>query len=214
MPDAFVDLALRTASTPAAGLDLGRHLQALCDDLARALELAAAVVVVLDPPAVHGSDAAAELIGAAQQHANVGPAANAVRSGRPLLVPDLVRVGPPALAAAAHDCGLVSVGVVPLQADGRTVGVLELLGTVERPVGGAHLDRLGPLPAVLAARMVDVAALTPVPGPARPAVDDGPATTRLAHVPPPRPVLPSGPATTRLALVPPPSPRSRHRLSP
>lgn len=241
MPDALVDLALRAASVPAVGLDLARHLGELCDGLVRALRVPAVVVVVLDPPAVHGSDDAAELIGAAQQHASVGPVANAVRSGHPLVVPDLVRVGPPVLAAAAADCGLVSAAVVPLRAGGRTVGALQLLGTLERPVDGTDLDRLGPLPSVLAARLVDVAALAVPPRPASfdssapdpfapdSLAPDSSAPTFSVPVVPlpvvPRPVDPS-PPTTRLTPVPAPRPRRpapgprpapvppRHRLSP
>lgn len=227
MPDALVDLALRAASVPAVGLDLARHLTELSESLVRTLGVTAVVVVVLDPPAVHGSDDAAELIGAAQQHASVGPVANAVRSGHPLVVPDLVRVGPPVLAAAAADCGLVSAAVVPLRAGGRAVGALQLLGTLERPVDGTDLDRLGPLPAVLAARLVDVAALAVPPRPASfdssapdpfapdsSAPDsfapDSSAPTFSVPVVPlpvvPRPVDPS-PPTTRLTPVPAPRPR-------
>ena len=78
----------------------------------------------------------------------------------------MTRVGPPALAAAADGCGLVSSAVLPLCVRDRAVGVLQLLGTRESPIDARHVDRLGPLPAVLAARLVDMAALT---SPAEPA---------------------------------------------
>ena len=109
MSDAILDLALRTASTPAVGLDLDRHLTETCSTLVRTLRVTAAVVVVLEPAGAHGSDGAAVLLGEAQLGASVGPVANALRSGRPMLTPDLLRVGPPALAAAASDCGLVDL---------------------------------------------------------------------------------------------------------
>jgi hypothetical protein len=108
MSDGMVDLALRTASVPVVGLDLGRHLSATCDAVVRTLQVPAAVVVVLDPAGAYGSDVSATLIGETQQGAAVGPVAHALRSGRPMLTPDLLRVGPPTLAAAAADCGLVS----------------------------------------------------------------------------------------------------------
>ena len=133
MPDAILDLALKTAATPAVGLDLNRHLTEVCTTLVETLRVTAAVVVVLDPRGAHGSDGDAVMIGAAQLGAPVGPVANALRSGRPLLTPDLLRVGPPALAAAAAECGLVSSGVVPLSALDRPVGAVQLLGAPGAP---------------------------------------------------------------------------------
>ncbi len=159
MSDAIVELALRTAATPVVGLDLDRHLSGTCAALARALRLTAAVVVVVDPAGVHGSDGSAVLVGEAQLGVPVGPVASALRSGRPMVTPDLSRVGPPALAAVAAASGLVCSGVVPLQALGRPVGAVQLLGARGWSVEPAHLDRLGPLAGVLAAQLADVAAL-------------------------------------------------------
>src|SRR5690242_4006076 len=110
MADAILELALRTAATPAIGMDLERHLGEMCSELVRALRVTAAAVVVLEPPGAYGSDGAAVFVGAAQLGAQVGPVANALRTGQPMLTPDLLRVGPPALAAAASDCGLVTSG--------------------------------------------------------------------------------------------------------
>ena len=180
MPDAILDLALKTAATPAVGLDLDGHLTEVCTTLVETLRVTAAVVVVLDPLGAHGSDDDAVMIGAAQLGAPVGPVANALRSGRPMLTPDLLRVGPPALAAAAADCGLVSSGVVPLCALDRPVGAVQLLGAPGRAVDDGHLDRLAPLAPVLAAQLANVAALVratppaprrPVPAPRAPAAE-------------------------------------------
>ena len=66
MSDAILDLALRTASTPAVGLDLDKHLTETCSTLVRTLRVTAAVVVVLEPAGAHGSDGAAVLIGRSQ----------------------------------------------------------------------------------------------------------------------------------------------------
>lgn len=198
MTDAIVDLALRTAAVPAVGLDLGRHLADTCTNLVHFLDVTAAAVVVLDPSGVHGSDDAAVLIGEAQRGAPVGPVANALRSGRPMLTPDLLRVGPPVLTAAAADCGLVSSGVVPLCALNAPVGALVLLGGHGRPIDGGHLDRLAPLADVLGAQLANVAAIarpfvpaprhpTPVPRAGVPEPEPAPDTVRLATVPAPPP---------------------------
>jgi hypothetical protein len=157
--DAIVDLALHIAATPAVGLDLDRHLSGTCTALVRAMRLTAVAVVVVDPAGVHGSDSSAVLIGEAQRGAPVGPVASALRSGRPMVTPDLSRVGPPALAAAAAASGLVCSGVLPLLALGRPVGAVQLLGARGWHVEPDHLDRLAPLAAVLAAQLADVAAL-------------------------------------------------------
>ena len=48
--------------------------------------------------------------------------------GRPMLTADLTRIGPPALAAAAAECGLVSSLALPIEYDGERLGALQLLG--------------------------------------------------------------------------------------
>src|SRR4051794_24465826 len=120
----MLDLALRTAATPASGLDLDRHLTETCTALVRALRVTAVGIVVLDPAGAYGSDATAVLLGEAQLGATVGPVASSLRAGRSMLPPDLTRVGPPALAAAAAECGLIGSAVVPLHGLGRPVGAL------------------------------------------------------------------------------------------
>ena len=197
MSDAILDLALRTASTPAVGLDLDKHLTETCSTLVRTLRVTAAVVVVLEPAGAHGSDGAAVLIGQSQLGASVGPVANALRSGRPMLTPDLLRVGPPALAAAASDCGLVTSGVLPLCALSRPVGAIQLLGARGWSIESGHLDRLAPLADVLAAKLADVAALaraaapprrpTPAPRTPLPSAEAASETARSLRVPAPRP---------------------------
>lgn len=198
MPDPIVDLALRTASTPAVGLDLDRHLSEVCSGVVRALRVTGAVVVVLDPAGVHGSDGSATLIGRAQQGTAVGPVAHALRSGQPLLTPDLLRVGPPTLVAAAADCGLVCSGVLPLVALSRPVGALQLLGVAGWVIENSHLDRLAPLAGVLAAQLANVAALTRSDAPAR-----HPGT------PIPRVQPPSVPTSDKARLLFAPAPRPR-----
>ena len=195
MSDAILDLALRTASTPAVGLDLDKHLTETCSTLVRTLRVTAAAVVVLEPAGAHGSDGAAVLIGQSQLGASVGPVANALRSGRPMLTPDLLRVGPPALAAAASDCGVTS-GVLPLCALSRPVGAIQLLGARGWSIESGHLDRLAPLADVLAAQLANVAALaraatapprpTPVPRSPLPSAEAASETARSLRVPTPR----------------------------
>ena len=142
------------------------------------------------------------MIGAAQRGAPVGPVANALRSGARCSPRTCSRVGPPALAAAAADCGLVSSGVVPLCALDRPVGVLQLLGTPGPAVEPAISTGSHRWPRVLAAQLANVAALVRAmpPAPGRP-------------VPAPRAPLPSAdtaPRTERLLTVARPAPASRH----
>ena len=89
----------------------------------------------------------------------MGPLAGALRTWRPMLTADLARIGPPAVAAAAAECGLGSSLVLPFDVDGDRVGVLQLLGEVQRPVEAAHAEMLRPLLDVLGARLADVRAL-------------------------------------------------------
>jgi hypothetical protein len=157
----LVDIALAIARRPVADLDVARLVSETCAALPAALGVPAAVVVVLEPAGaagVYGSDATAGLIGEAQHRSANGPLPHAVRSGRVLLTPDLTRVGPPALAAAAADSGLVSSAAVAVQAGDRAVGGLQLLGTAAWPVTARHLDAVRPVVEVLGARLGDVQA--------------------------------------------------------
>ena len=96
--------------------------------------------------------------------------AGVIRTGRPLLTPDLTRLGPPKLAAAAAESGLMCSLVVPIVAGGQRFGGLQLLGDARRPPEPAHGEAVQPLLDALAARLVDVRALrrlavTPTPSP-------------------------------------------------
>ena len=116
-------------------------------------------------PALTASDGRAAWLGELQQSAEMGPLPAALRTGRPMLTADLTRIGPPALAAAAAECGLVSSLALPIEHDGERLGAVQLLGGAWRPVEAADGETLRPLLDVLAARLVDVRALGAVARP-------------------------------------------------
>ena len=122
-----------------------------------------AVILLGSPPAgvraLTASDGRAAWLGELQQKAEMGPLPAAARTGRPMLTADLTRIGPPALAAAAAECGLVSSLALPIEHDGERLGAVQLLGEARRPVEAADGETLRPLLDVLAARLVDVRAL-------------------------------------------------------
>ena len=64
----------------------------------------------------------------------MGPLPAALRTGRPMLTADITRIGPPALAAAAAECGLVSSLALPIDFDGERLGALQLLSGAWRPL--------------------------------------------------------------------------------
>jgi len=225
MSDVILDLALRTAGTPASGPDLDRHLTETCTALVGALRVTGAAIIVLDPAGVHGSDPAAVLLGEAQLGSPVGPVASALRTGRAMLTPDLTRVGPPALAAAAAECGLVCSGVTPLRALGRPVGAVQLFGVRGWAIKDSHLNHLEPLLPVLAAKLVDVAALihstpaqtepaAPEPTVTQPADTDRvdtelvPTVPPASHRPSPMPRRPQPVSPAAAPPIPPPRPWS------
>jgi hypothetical protein len=86
-----------------------------------------------------------------------------------MCTPDLTRVGPPDLAAAAAERDLVTSVVMPLAARDRCLGGLQLLGDPGRQVGIEHVELLRPLVAALSARLVDVLAFEELNRAARPA---------------------------------------------
>lgn len=138
-------------------------LTQVCQEIPHALGVVGAVVIVLEPletahGAVFGSDSTATIMGELQHRETQGPLPSAIRSGRALLTSDLTRVGPPALAAAAAESGLMSSAAIPLLAAGSALGGLQLLGTYDRPVAGRHVDDVGPLLEVLAVRLAEVRA--------------------------------------------------------
>jgi transcriptional regulator with GAF, ATPase, and Fis domain len=215
----LVSLALHVGRLTASRLDLPALLGRLCTALPGALGVAGAVIMVTEPsedePVVVASDAKAGWIGEAQRRG--GPLAGVIRSGRPMLTPDLTRLGPPELAAAAAESGLTSSMAIPLTEGDERFGGLQLLGAARRPVEVAHADAVRPLIDVLIARLVDVRAL-------RRLADAG-AQRGLVGVPhasavPAVEVDASDVATTAIPVVPPavavPAPRrpttpARHR---
>jgi len=155
----LVELAMHVARTPASGLDLPALLADVCAELPARLEVAAAVIVVLDPAGgVYGSDERAIGLGETQHRAADGPLPNAVRANRPLLTPDLTRVRPPTLATAAAEAQLVTSAALPLRAASWTLGGVQLLGSREQPVAGHHVDALVPLADVLGVLLANVQA--------------------------------------------------------
>jgi hypothetical protein len=158
-------LALQVGRTPAADLDLGAMLSGICAGLPAALGVSGAVIVLAEPPdpqsgAVFGSDEASARLGLLQHRAGSGPALGAVRSGRAMVTPDLTRIGPPELAAAAADTGLIVSVAVPLALDGQAIGGLQLLGHPGVRMDSHLADELSPLVEALSARLADVRELS------------------------------------------------------
>ncbi|GAA1255176.1 hypothetical protein GCM10009609_18060 [Pseudonocardia aurantiaca] len=168
----LVPLTLHVGRTSARDLDLTALLSRICTALPDATGAAGAVVLVMEPsdrePTLVASGAEAGRIGEVQRHGGAGPLPAVTRSGRPLRTPDLTRVGPPALAAAAAETGLTSSLVLPLIAGDERYGALQLLGTAARPVDPSQADAVRALLAALVARLVDVRALRQAAGPAEP----------------------------------------------
>jgi hypothetical protein len=159
----LVPLTMHVGRASARDLDLTALLSRICTALPHATGAAGAVVLVTEPsdrePTLVASDAEAGRIGEVQRHGGAGPLPAVTRSGRALRTPDLTRVGPPALAAAAAETGLTSSLVLPLIAGDERYGALQLLGTAPRPVDPSQADAVRALLAALVARLVDVRAL-------------------------------------------------------
>lgn len=152
----LTDLALALSRRTVAGADPLRFLGEVAGEVARALQLAGAVVVVPATGWVGGSDDTARLAGEIQQRDVNGPVATAVRTARPVVTPDLIRIGPPALAALAGEVGLTSSAAVAVFCDGRIVAAVQLMGVPGRAVEARHVDALGPVLEVLGARIADM----------------------------------------------------------
>jgi hypothetical protein len=207
-------LALHLGRLSASELDLPAELGRMCEALPSALGVAAAVAMVTEPsdedPVVVASEAQAGWIGEAQRRSGSGPLPGVIRTGRPLHTPDLTRLGPPELAAAAAETGLTSSMALPLASGPARFGALQLLGTGGRPAHPRDAEGVRVVVEVLVARLVDVRALRmlAVPRPAPPIeVDPGDvATAVLPVVPAVRPRKRSAP------VVPAPRrPQARHR---
>jgi hypothetical protein len=153
-------LILQLGRTAAATMDVAAVLSSVCVMVPRLVGVAGAAIVMADPPALTASDARAIWLAELQQNSEMGPLPGVLRTGRPMLTADLTRIGPPALAAAAAECGLVSSLALLIDHEGERVGALQLLGEARRPVEAADGDAMRPLLDVLAARLVDVRALS------------------------------------------------------
>jgi len=164
----LMPLILQLGRSAAATMDLAAVVGSVCTTVPRLVGVAGAVVLLADPAALTASDARAIWLGELQQDARMGPLPAALRSGRPMLTADLTRIGPPALAAAAAECGLISSLALPIEYDGERLGAMQLLGDPHRPVDAADGETLRPLLDVLAARLFDVRALGAVAGQVKP----------------------------------------------
>jgi hypothetical protein len=165
----FMPLILQLGRAAAATMDVNAALRSVCTAISGVVRVAGAVVLVDVPPAgvraLTASDDAAAWLGELQQSAEMGPLPGALRTGRPMLTADLTRIGPPALAAAAAECGLISSLALPIEHGGERLGAVQLLGDARRPVEAADAETLRPLLEVLGARLVDVRALGRVAAP-------------------------------------------------
>lgn len=159
----LMPLVMQLGRARASAMDVPVALASLCGAVSAAVGVAGAVILLAEPlegvPTLTASDARAGWIGEIQQRAGGGPLGGALRTWQSMLTADMARIGPPAVAAAAAECGLVSSLVMPFEVNGERVGVLQLLGDAQRPVEPAHADILQPLLDVLAARLADVRAL-------------------------------------------------------
>ncbi|MBP2369114.1 hypothetical protein [Pseudonocardia parietis] len=218
---ALVRVALQAGATSVAHVDVAAMLSGLCVALVPAAGVAGAALLLREPAdprdpearRVFGSDTAATRLGDLQRNADAGPGPSAERGERVLLTPDLTRSGPPELAAAAADFGLVRSLTVPVPVAGRTAGVLQLLAR-GRP-GDELTDRLAvalqPLVTAMAARIADVRELARLEREAERAASAPSAPAPVPRLPAPRdpvggPLRPgpgTGPRPTdRTALVP------------
>lgn len=161
---ALIRIALQLGATSVAHVDVEAMLSGVCVALPPAAG-AHGAVLVLDEPAdprdpdarrVFSSDTAADRMALIQQRAGNGPVPAAIRGDRTLATPDLTRGGPPELAAAAADCGLVGSLVVPVPIAGRTAGALQLLGRSDAVPTEQLASLLRPVVTMLAARLADV----------------------------------------------------------
>ena len=173
----LTSLVTQLGRARASAMDVPAVLGSICSAIPGVLGVGGAVLLLVNPPdgvpAITASDARALWLAETQQRTDMGPLPGALRTWRPMLTTDLARIGPPAVATAAAECGLGSSLVLPFDVDGDRVGVLQVLGEVQRPVEAAHAEMLRPLLDVLGARLADVRALRKVgstdPQPARPA---------------------------------------------
>jgi hypothetical protein len=197
----LMPLVLQLGRASAATMDVTAALGSVCTTVPEVVGGGGAVILLNSPPAdvraLTASDGHAAWLGELQQNAQMGPLPAVLRTGRPMLTADLTRIGPPALAAAAAECGLVSSLALPIEFDGERLGALQLLCGTWRPVEAADGDALRPLLDVLAARLVDVQALNAATRAAQPKPSPVPRTPPPLRLPEPRDVANTCDATTR-----------------
>jgi hypothetical protein len=172
----FDALVLRLGRTTAVTMDVPAVLADVCCTARAVLGVrgvvAAARLGTTDLDPVAGSDDTAVRIGRLQREARNGPLATVMSAGRPMLTTDLLRVGPPELAAAAADTGITNSLAIPLVVAGEAVGAVQLLGDVACPAGPGLAEPLAGVLDVLAARLVDARlASSRGAGPAEPRTD-------------------------------------------
>ncbi|MBN9789733.1 MULTISPECIES: hypothetical protein [unclassified Pseudonocardia] len=204
---ALVRVALQAGATSVAHADVAAMLSGICVALVPAARVGGAALLLREPAdprdpearRVFGSDTAAVRLGELQRRADAGPGPAAERGDRTLTTPDLTRSGPPELAAAAADCGLVRSLSVPVPVAGRTAGALQLFarGGPDDPLGERLVVALAPVVTALAARLTDVRELARLQlRAAQPSVPEQPdAIDRTALIPAARrsPVVPVAP---------------------
>lgn len=152
----LTDLALALSRRPVTGVDPLRVLGEAAVEIAQALYVAGVVLAVPATGWVRGSDETATLIGEIQRGDGQGPLLTAVRTQRPMLTPDLTRIGPPALAALAAEVGLTGSAAFALGPGGHPVAGIQLIGRLGRPVESWQVEALEPVLAVLGARITDM----------------------------------------------------------
>ncbi|MFF1822867.1 GAF and ANTAR domain-containing protein [Kribbella sp. NPDC058245] len=106
-------------------------MQRLCTALITVLPIDGASIALMTSAGHAGllaaSDAAAATMEDLQQTLGEGPCLDASRSGRPVLLPDLVGPGRwPAFVASATEAGIAAVFAFPLQVGAIQLGVLDL----------------------------------------------------------------------------------------
>jgi len=124
----FVDLA----DTMVADFDIIDFLHLLADRSVQLLEVSAAGVVLADPRGqlrlVAASSEAARLLELFQLQDDEGPCLDAIRTGQPVIEPDMDRARQrwPRFAPAALEAGFAAVHAIPMRLREQVIGGLNL----------------------------------------------------------------------------------------
>ena len=106
----LTSLVTQLGRARASAMDVPAVLGSICSAIPGVLGVGGAVLLLVNPPdgvpAITASDARALWLAETQQRTDMGPLPGALRTWRPMLTTDLTRIGPPAVAAAAVECGL------------------------------------------------------------------------------------------------------------